>query len=145
MGSEQNKVMFRRFYDEVFNKGNLAVADQLFASDYRSHTYPPSFPAGPGGVKALVGPIRSAFPDAQITIDDQIAEADKVVYLLTFRGTHEKAFMGIPPTGKRVTLHGIDVVRLEGGKAVEQWGGGRLQGLMQKLGIIPPGGEDLPA
>ena len=145
MGTEQNKAVFRRFYDEVFNKGNMALVDRLFASDYTNHTYPPGIPAGPEGVKAFVGPIRAAFPDAQITIDEQIAEADKVVYLYTFRGTHEQAFMGIPATGKIVTARGIDVVRFVGGKVIEQWGGGRLQGLMQKLGIIPPGDENLVA
>lgn len=145
MGVEQNKAVFRRFYDEVFNMGNMAFVDQIFASDYTNHTYPPGIPAGPEGVKAFVGPIRAAFPDAHITINDQIAEDDKLVCLYTFRGTHEKALMGIPATGERVTAAGIDVLRFVGGKVVEQWGGGRLQGRMQKLGIIPSGGAILLA
>ena len=83
----------------------------------------------------------TAFPDLHFTVEDLIAEGDKVVARLTVRGTQQGAFMGIPPTGKHVTVTGIDINRLAGGKSVEHWLNMDTLGLLQQLGVIPAPGQ----
>jgi len=142
MSTEQNKALFRRLMEEVFDRGNISLIDELFAPDFVEHEeLPPGIPAGSEGVKQLSTMFRSAFPDFKATIDDMIAEGDKVVVRGTWSGTHEGEFMGIPPTGKRVSFGVIDIVRIEGGKFVEHWGQMDNMGLMQQLGLIPAPGE----
>ena len=84
---------------------------------------------------------RTAFPDVQFTIEDIIAEGDKVVGRVTWRGTHQGELMGIQPTGKKVTVEGIDIIHFAGGKAVENWFSGDTLGMMQQMGAIPTPGE----
>jgi len=128
--------------EEVFDRGNISLIDELFAPDFVEHEeLPPGIPGGSEGVKQLSTMFRSAFPDFKATIDDMIAEGDKVVVRGTWSGTHEGEFMGIPPTGKRVSFGVIDIVRIEGGKFVEHWGQMDNMGLMQQLGLIPAPGE----
>ena len=142
MSTEQNKALFRRLMEEVFDRGNISLNDELFAPDFVEHEeLPPGIPAGSEGVKQLSTMFRSAFPDFKATIDDMIAEGDKVVIRQTWSGTHKGEFMGIPPTGKRVSFGVIDIVRIAGGKFVEHWGQMDNMGLMQQLGLIPAPGE----
>jgi predicted ester cyclase len=142
MSTEQNKALFRRLMEEVFDRGNISLIDELFAPDFVEHEeLPPGIPAGSEGVKQLSTMFRSAFPDFKATIDDMIAEGDKVVVRGTWSGTHEGEFMGIPPTGKRVSFGVIDIVRIAGGKFVEHWGQMDNMGLMQQLGLSPAPGE----
>ena len=84
---------------------------------------------------------RSAFPDMQLTIEDQIAEGDKVVTRWTARGTHQGELMGIPPTGKQATVTGITVGRVANGKFVESWSNFDALGMMQQLGVVPVPGQ----
>ncbi len=138
MSTEENKALTRRVMEEMFNKGNLDVADELLAPDFVDHD--PAMPEdvrGPEGFKEYVGAFRSAFSDLHIRIDDQIAEGDKVVTRWTGTGTHDGDFMGIAPTGNRGEITGMEIRRISGGKLVEGWEGYDALGLMQLMGAIP--------
>jgi steroid delta-isomerase-like uncharacterized protein len=122
LSAEENKAIFRRYMEEVFNQGNLEVAEEI-VDRYVSHQPDGStFERGPEDVKRFVGEFRSAFPDLRISIDDQIAEGDKVVTRVTLRGTHQGLFRGTAPTGKEVEINGITIFRFSSeGKVVESW------------------------
>lgn len=141
MSTEQNKALVRRL-EEVFNRGNISLVDELFAPDFVEHEeLPPGIPPGREAVKQLTTMFRSAFPDFKATIDDIVAEGDKVVIRQTWSGTHKGEFMGVPPTGKSVSFGVIDIVRIAGGKLVEHWGQMDNMGMMQQLGAIPTPGQ----
>lgn len=133
MSTEENKALVRRWYAEVLNPGNLDRAGEFVATDMIDHS--PGVPQGLEGVKQALGGHRAAFPDLQITVDDQIAEGDMVVNRITARGTHQGPFMGIPPTGKPFTLTAFAVVRIADGKFVERWSEADTLRLLQQLGI----------
>ncbi len=135
--TEDNKVLMRRFVEEVFNKKNLAAIDEFIAPDHVDHTLPPFLPTTPEGTKRAIDMYLTAFPDLCITIEDMIAEGDKVVVRYTSRGTQKGAFGGIPPTGKQVTVSSIVIARMAGGKIVEEWGLDDQMGMLQQLGVIP--------
>lgn len=140
MSTEQNKADFKRLYDEVFNQGNLDVVDELIAPNVVEHQPQPGVDPnaqGPELVKQIATFYRSAFPDLHITVEDMVAEGDRVVGRVTITGTHQGDLMGIPPTGKRVQVGSIDIIRYEGGKVVEHWGETDAMGLMQQLGVVP--------
>ena len=133
MSAEEHKALVRRFFEEIVNGGNLAVADEIFA---------PTFPGGLEPVKATASMWRTVFPDLQLTIEDMIAEGDNVVARLTIRGTHQgelkSQMLGtIAPTGRQATWTGIDIFRIAGGRIVERWNERDLVGLLQQLGVIP--------
>lgn len=136
--SEENKEKARRFLEEAFNEGNLDVADELFTSDSVLHD--PSLPEemrGPEGVKGYVQMYRSAFPDTNITVEDQLAEGERVVTRWTGRGTHQGELIGIPASGNQVEVSGITISRFEGGKIAEDWTNYDTLGMMQQIGAIP--------
>jgi steroid delta-isomerase-like uncharacterized protein len=138
MAAEQDKALIGRFVDEIFNRGNMSLADEVMTPDFVEHEQlPPGIPSGREGVKVLASMMRSAFPDFKATIEDIIAEGDKVVIRMTWSGTHKGEFMGIPATGKRVSIGVIDIIRVSGGKVVEHWGQMDSMGMMQQLGAIP--------
>jgi steroid delta-isomerase-like uncharacterized protein len=139
--SEQNRLLVRRGIEEVYNRGNLAVVDELVAHDFVIHL-PSEEIRGPEGAKRYVAALRAAFPDLQITIEDQLADGDKVATRWTARGTHTGAFQGIPPTGKRGSMTGIDIDRIADGRVVECWMNSDDLGLLQQLGVVPPPGQD---
>ena len=142
MSNDQNKALIRRLMEEVFNQGNTSLVDELFVPDFVEHEeLPPGTPPGIDAVKTLPIVFRSAFPDFQITIDDVIAEGEKVVVRSTWSGTHEGEFMGIPPSGKSVSFGVYDTIRIAGGKVVEHWGQMDNMSLMQQLEVIPAPGE----
>jgi steroid delta-isomerase-like uncharacterized protein len=121
---QENKTLIRRWLGEVFSSGDLDVADELFSLNYALHD--PSFPHdvhGPEGIKRYVTAYRVAFPDLTVTVEDQIAEADKVVTRWTVRGTHSGEFLGLAPTGDEVTVSGIEFDRIVGGRIDEAWVG----------------------
>jgi steroid delta-isomerase-like uncharacterized protein len=137
MTSEQNKAIVRRAFEEPW-KGNLDVIDELIATQYIGHD--PANPEplrGPTGVKEFIATYRAAFPDARITVEQQLAEGDLVATRWTGRGTHEGELMGISPTGKRVTVSGLTISRLEGGKIVEEFQNWDTFGMMQQLEAVP--------
>jgi steroid delta-isomerase-like uncharacterized protein len=139
--SEENKALQRRVVEEVFNKHNPGVIDELFAPDYVSHNAPPGLPNDREGVKAFAAMYFGAFPDLKVTSDFQVAEGDIVVMRWTATATHTGELMGIPATGKRTKMTGITTQRIAGGKIVEEWNESDQMGLMQQLGVVPaPGG-----
>ncbi len=139
MSLEENKAIVRRMYEEILNKGNLALADEIIAFDAFSHqpAAPPESLPGPEGVKRVVKMLQSAFPDQHTTIEEMIAEGDKVVMRGTLSGTHKGNFLGIPPTGKHFTMTQIHILRLVDGKVTEHWVNRDDLGMMQQLGVIP--------
>ena len=140
MSTEDNKAISRRVFEEVWNKGN--VADFIEHSDENTVFYPPAGPSlqGTEAFKQWVLLYRNAFPDLHFTIEDQIAEGDKVVTRWTARGTHKCKLMGISPTGKQVTVTGINFSHIVGGLYVEFWTNFDALGMMQQLGVIPAPG-----
>jgi predicted ester cyclase len=141
MSTEENKANARRVFEEVFNKGNLSVVDELIATNYVGHA--PGMPdfKGPEGFKQYATMNRTAFPDLRMTTEDTVAEGDKVVNRWTARGTHKGDLMGIAPTGKQVTMTGMVITRYVGGKQVEAWVLSDMLGMLQQLGVVPPMGQ----
>jgi len=140
MSVEQNKALFRRFIEEVFNKGNVSTIDEFLAPNFvEREVLPPGTPSGREGVKQLTMMFRTAFPDFNVSIDDMIAEGDKIVARTTWSGTQKGEFMGIPSSGKRVSFNVIDIIRISDGKGVEHWGVMDSSSLMQQIGAIPAG------
>jgi steroid delta-isomerase-like uncharacterized protein len=138
MSTEQNKAVVRQLVEEVFNRGNVASIDAYLAPDFvEREELPPGIPRDREGVKALTAMLHGAFPDFQATIDDIVAEGDRVVVRQTWSGTHQGEFMGVPPTGRRVSFGVIDILRMADGKCVEHWGQMDSMGLMQQLGAVP--------
>ena len=136
MSVEDNKATARRWYEGVFNNGNLDLINGLFAPNFVDHDPVNPLP-GLEGVRQVVIMYRSAFPDLHITVEDWVAEGDKVVTRFRAQGTHRGALMGIPPTGKQVTVTGIDVLEFKNGKIAEHWGNRDDLGMLQQLGVIP--------
>lgn len=137
MSTEENKALTLRLIEEVINQGKLSTIDELIAADAVDHSLPPGLPPGREGVKLFLGMIRTAFPDIHETVEDIIAEGDTVVTRTTWRGTHQGALLGIAPTGKQVSVSGIDISRVASGKFVEHWQSADDLGLLQQLGVIP--------
>jgi steroid delta-isomerase-like uncharacterized protein len=140
MSTEENKVMVRRFFEEGPSKGNLSIADELLSPDFAMHT---PLPASPGikGINEVIITCRAAFEHLNVTIEDMIAEGDKVTARFTAHGTHKGDFMGLQATGKPITMTGIEIFRIKDGKIIELWGEANLLGLMQQLGIFPSPGN----
>jgi len=136
MSTEDNKAVVRRFYEEVMNQKKRAVLDEVFDLNVVDHFAPPGTPGGLEGARQTLGMFLTAFPDLHFTVEDLIAEGDKVVARATLSGTQQGTFMGIPATGKRMTITGIDINRFVGGKSVEHWVEMDRLGLMQQLGVI---------
>ncbi len=136
MSTEENKALVRRFYEDVFNQRNLAVVDEICTSDHLFHN-PPTTLHGREEFKQLLSLYITAFPDARFTVEDEIAEGDKVTSRYTFRGTHQSELMGIPPTGKQVTVTGMIINRIVNGQSAEGWLNFDAVGMLQQLGALP--------
>jgi steroid delta-isomerase-like uncharacterized protein len=146
LSAEENKAVVRRMLDELFNRGNLDLAEEIIASDFVEHD--PNMPEdlhGPEEFKEYVAAYRSAFPDIHIAVEDQVAEEDKVATRWTGTGTHEGDLSGIAPTGIRTTVAGMDISRISGGKIAESWSSYDMMGLMHQLGVIPSPEEEAQA
>jgi steroid delta-isomerase-like uncharacterized protein len=130
------KNVVHRIMDEVMNTGNLSVLDEIAHPDVIDHTVPPGMPAGREGVKAAIAMYRTAFPDMHSVLEDMIVDGDRVATRYTLTGTHQGEFMGIPATGKRVSVSGIDIMRFRDGKITERWAQEDNLGMLQQLGIV---------
>jgi steroid delta-isomerase-like uncharacterized protein len=130
----ENKTATRRFLDEVWNKGNLAVADEIFHPQATSPSAP-QLPTGGEGVKVLARMFREAMPDYRIQIKDLLADGDYVLVNFTQSGTQQGALMGIPASGKTASWGEIGILRFAGGQVVESWYNVDMLGLMQQLGV----------
>jgi len=129
MSLEANKAIARRFLEEVVNKGNQTVADELIAADFVDHNPLPGLPPGREGFKLSFVAFRVAVPDMKYIVEDVVAEGDKVVVRWKATGT--------PPTGKHITVTGVDIFRVKGNKLVELWLSWDQLGMMQRLGVVP--------
>ena len=136
MSTEENKALVRRIYEE-WNKGKEAALEELYAPDYVWHGTGVFRDMDLAAIKQVIAAWFTAFPDPHYTVEDLIAEGDKVVARFTFRGTHQGDFMGIPPTGKHVSWTGIRIARIEDDKFVETWTNSDDLGLFQQLGVVP--------
>jgi steroid delta-isomerase-like uncharacterized protein len=137
VSTEQNKALVRRLMEEDISRGDEAVAEVIIHRDFVDHTNPPGMQHGIDGHKAIVRLFRTVFPDLEWRIDDLIAEDDKVVARTTMQGTHQGEFFGIPPTGKRVEMTGVHIMRIADGRIIEHWGSNDDLGLMRQLGAGP--------
>ena len=137
--SEENKVLTRRSW-VIVSEGNLDTLEdalaEVYAHDVVLHE-PDEDVRGIGGLKQFVSMIRSAVPDLRITLEDDIAEGDKVVSRWRAQGTHQGELMGIAPTNNQVMITGITIHRIEEGKIVEEWENWDALGLMQQIGAVP--------
>ncbi len=136
----ENKVVMRRFV-EFINTGSEELAQELISPDAVFHV--PGRPEpmrGPAGYLAVIGMMRSGFPDIQWTLEEMISEDDKVAARFTMRGTHHGSFFGVPPTGKTIAVQAMNFYRLSGGQFVEERGQPDLLGLLMQIGAVPPPG-----
>ena len=133
--SNQGKELVRRMYEEVWNRGDLGVVDEICDSDYRG-IGPYGNELGPEAVKRGVASRRAAFPDIHVSIEDMLVEGDKVAARLTFAGKHRGPFQGIEATGKRVQWSGIWIYRIADGRFVERWHSYDMLGLLRQIGGV---------
>ena len=137
MPAEENKAIFRRYVEELGNEGNFDLADEIFDHYLAHQSDGTTLERGPEDVKRFMGEFRSAFPDFHSTIEDMVAEGDKVVTRWMARGTHQGEFRGIAPTGKEIEMTGIGIFRFSTeGKVVESWDAMDQLGMMQQLGVV---------
>ena len=141
MSTEDNKALMRRWLEEVMNAQQLEAVDEVFAPTFVDHGALPDQPPGPAGIKWFLTMIWTAFPDWRYSIEDLIAEGDKVVARVTVYGTHQGNFLSIPATGTPVTMTEIQIVRVAFGQIVDMWANVDLFGLLQQLGAVPPPGQ----
>src|SRR5882672_851754 len=135
--SEQNKNIVRRLFEEVWNKGQVSVADELFASNYTHHdSSTPDLGRGPESEKKRATLYRTAFPDLRLTVEDIIAEGETVVARWSCRGTHKGDLNGIAPTGKQFNVTGVSIARFTNGKMSEGFVNWDALSLMQQLGVV---------
>jgi len=140
MSIEESKALARRWSEEIWRKGNLDAIDEFFASDFVFNYAPPGVSHDREGYKKTVTSLCGPFDDIDTTTEDMVAEGDKVAVRWTWRGTHKGEYMGIAPTGKRVTITGISIIHIVGGKVAEEWGEMDDMGMMAQLGVFPPQG-----
>src|SRR5262249_778504 len=136
--AERNKAAARRWSEELWGQGNLAVADEIIAADYVRHDAGDPFPAhGPDDVKKIVGMLRGMLPDLHIEIDAMVAEADLVVTRYTATATDTRGYMGMPPTGRSIRTSAMQMFRFRDGKIVESWAVRDDLSVLRQLGHLP--------
>jgi len=137
MTAETNKIVMSRFL-EFINTASESLAQELISPDAIFHV--PGSPEpmrGPAGYLAIIGMMRGGFPDIQWTLEEMVAEGDKVAARFTMRGTHRGTFFGVPPTGKTIAAQAMNIYRLSGGQFVEEHGQPDMLGLLQQIGAVP--------
>ncbi len=132
--SQQNKTLARRWFDDLFSRGDLDAANEILSADFIDHL-PREEERGLEELKHYATMYRSAFPDIRDTVEEVVAEGDKVVVRWTSRGTHQGEFMGVAPTGRQVTFTGMRLFRIAENKIVESWVNIDERGLQEQLGI----------
>jgi steroid delta-isomerase-like uncharacterized protein len=138
-----NEQLFKRYFDEVANGGNLDLADEIFAEDYRHHD--PANPdprpmIGSQAVKDHLTSLKGAFPDLVFDVEDTISDGDQIIVRWTARGTNTGDYFGMPATGKSIEITGMNTWRTRDGKAIEGWVNRDDMGLLQQLGVVPAPG-----
>jgi steroid delta-isomerase-like uncharacterized protein len=137
MTTAENKKVIAAFVEDVINQGRLDRADDLVALDFVELDPLPGQQQGREGLKGVIGGMRAAFPDLHWVLDEVVAEGDKVVSRFTWTGTHRATFLGIPSTGRKVTVKGVVIDRLAEGKMADSRILMDSLGLMQQLGVLP--------
>jgi len=137
MSTDAAKAVVRRNTEEVQSKGNFDVFEEVFADDFVDHTPQPNMIPDKAGVRGLYRSLRAAFPDFRAEIHWQAADGELVTTFKTYHGTHEGAFLGVAPTGRKIHFETVDVMRVRNGKITEHWGVANLFSLMQQLGAWP--------
>jgi len=140
MSTEENKAAVRRFIEQGWTQHNMAAFDEFYAPNVMHHALPPGMPPGLESVKQFASIFLNAFPDLQTTVENLVAEGNKVAYQWSAHGTHQGELLGIPPTDRQISVTGIAIERFENGKSVEHWEIFDQLGMMQQLGVIPPPG-----
>jgi steroid delta-isomerase-like uncharacterized protein len=141
MSTEQNKAKATRFIHEVLNTGNLGALSEFMAADYVEQAAPPGLPPTSEGVGLFFAMLRQTFPDFQYTIEDVVAEEDKVVLRVTGHGTMQGALMAMPATGQHADWAEIHIARFRNGMMVEHWAVIDQMSMLQQLGLMPPPGQ----
>jgi steroid delta-isomerase-like uncharacterized protein len=135
--AKRNEQLGRRYFEEVWNRGNLNALDQLIAPNYVNHTpSTPNPPPGPAGLKPIVQAMRQGFPDLHYEIKDVVATKDAVVLRVVMTGTHRGDLFGLPATGRKVTVNQINIEHIEHGQIVEHWRVTDELSLMKQLGVV---------
>jgi len=135
---EENKALVDRFIQELFSQGDLGAIDRYLAPEFVDNDPPvPGVPGSAEGMRQAAKLFRAAFPDWHSTVEQYVAEGDVVVERFTASGTHQGELMGASATGQTVTLRGINIFRIEGGRIVERWGRLDDLGLLRQLGLVP--------
>jgi len=135
----------RRIFEEVWNRRNPAIIDELMAPDYVHHDVLSPEAFGLDGYKQFADRYLSAFPDLHMTIHDEVVAGDRIVTRWTATGTHDGDLPGLPRTGKKVSVTGITIARLSNGKFVESWNNWDALGMLRQLGAIPSDAMDRAA
>lgn len=125
-----------RWAEEVINQGRLEVLDEILAPDIVDHDPAPDQGPGPKGFKDFFTTMRAAFPDIQVTGETMVADGDQLAVAYRMEGTHQGEFMGLAPTGRKVSIRGLQIARFADGQAVERWGSSDQLGMLQQLGAI---------
>lgn len=142
MSAVDKIALHRRYNDEVLSQGNLDLVDQLFTADYVDHAHASPEIHGPHGLRQFLTMLVNAFPDRHFTVEDRVAEGDKLAVRWTLRGTHEGEFAGVAPTGKQVSVTGISIHRFAGDRIQESWDYYDALGLLQQFGVLPMPGQE---
>lgn len=142
MSEEENRAAVQRLGEEVFNKGDLDIIDELVAPSYVDHDPAPGQEPDREGMKQFVSTLRTAFPDLQIAPGEMVAEGEYIAFNYTISGTHQGEFVGIEPTGKQVSVRAMEMVRIADGQIVERWGITDEMGLLEQLDALPPIGQE---
>lgn len=140
MAGEDLKAIVQQVYEQMFNHGNMAVADQYFAPDFVDHVsvHVPNQPTrGPQAAQWYISLVRGAFPDLHATVDSIIVEGEVIAARASWTGTQTGQLIYFPPSGKKVAVTGIDMARIVDGKIVEHWGGWNVSDVMFQLGMLP--------
>ena len=138
--SAENKALMQQFIDGM-NAQDASFVGRFVAPNYVEHDPMPGQAPGAQGLQDMMQMFYAGFPDMKGTLEDQVAEGDKVVSRLTFSGTHQGDYLGMPATGKSFSIEAVDIFRFEGSMIAERWGQGDTMGMMQQLGLAPTPGE----
>ncbi len=137
MSAEENKAIVRQFIERVANQGNLDRTFEFISPELVDHAGAAGQAPGIENSMRAASLFRSAFPPWRSEIEDMFSEGDQVVFRGTSSGTHQGEFMGIPPTGKQISMSGVHIMRLSNGKVIEHWAPSDMMGFMQQFGITP--------
>jgi steroid delta-isomerase-like uncharacterized protein len=135
--SKESNIEAQQRFGEAVNSGRLELLDDLVAPNSVDHDPAPGQGAGPAGYRAFFGDMRTAFPDLHVEVEQLVADEDAVSFAYTLTGTHAGPLMGHPPTGKTISVRGMQISRFEDGLLVERWGSTDEMGMMMQLGLLP--------